>query len=240
MDQLLDIQALIASIPRILTRLPVTVGVTFASMFVASLLGLFTALIKVYRIPILKSLTAFYVSFIRGTPLLVQLYLMYYGVPRFFDYLHQAYGLFGHINFNVISPAMFAIAAFSVNLGAYLSESIRAAIETVDRGQFEAAISIGMTKSQLMRKVVLPQALLAILPNYGNTLISTIKDTSLIFMISVIDIMGEAQIIGARNMKFFEVYIAVSLIYWATCIILAKILQILEKKAGVYERKAVD
>jgi L-cystine transport system permease protein len=240
MDQLLDLSALAASIPRIATRLPVTVGVTFAAMIMASLLGLMTALVKVYRLPVLKTLAAFYVSFIRGTPLLVQLYLIYYGVPRLFDYLHHAYGWFGHINFNVISPVMFAIAAFSVNLGAYLSESIRAAIETVDRGQFEAAISIGMTRNQLMRKVVFPQAIVAILPNYGNTLISTIKDTSLIFMISVVDIMGEAQIIGARNLKFFEVYIAVSLIYWATCIILARILRFLEIKAGAYERKAEE
>jgi L-cystine transport system permease protein len=130
--------------------------------------------------------------------------------------------------------------ALAVNLGAYLYENFRAAIETVDRGQFEAAISIGMTRGQLMRKVVLPQALLAILPNYGNTLISTVKDTSLIFMISVVDIMGEAQIIGARTMKFFEVYIAASLIYWGTCLALAKALAYLEAKAGVFQRKAVE
>jgi L-cystine transport system permease protein len=228
------------SIPRILGRLPVTVGVTFAAMLAASVLGLATALIKIYRVPILGALAAFYVSFIRGTPLLVQLYLMYYGVPRVFDHFNRAYGWFGELNFNVIPPAAFAIGAFAVNLGAYLSESFRAAIETVDRGQFEAAISIGMTRGQLMRKVVLPQALLAILPNYGNTLISTVKDTSLIFMISVVDIMGEAQIIGARTMKFFEVYIAVSLIYWVTCLTLAKILSILEAKAGVFQRRAVE
>jgi L-cystine transport system permease protein len=209
-------------------------------MIIATIIGLTIALIKVYRIPVLRHFAGFYVSFIRGTPLLVQLYLVYYGVPRFFDYLYQAYGWFGQINFNMIPPIAFAIGAFAVNLGAYLSESIRSAIETVDRGQFEAGYSIGLSRGQLMRKVVLPQALLAVLPNYGNTLISTVKDTSLIFMISVVDIMGQSQIIGARTLKFFEVYIAVSIIYWITCLVLAKLLTMLETRAKAYQRGAVE
>jgi L-cystine transport system permease protein len=226
--------------PKILSRLPVTLGVTFGAMLVSTAIGLTIALIKVYKVPVIRHMAGFYVSFIRGTPLLVQLYLVYYGVPRFFDYLYRAHGWFGQINFNLIPPVAFAVGAFAVNLGAYLSETIRSAIETVDRGQFEAGISIGLTRGQLMRKVILPQALLGVLPNYGNTLISTVKDTSLIFMISVVDIMGQSQIIGARTLKFFEVYISVSIIYWLTCILLARILSELEKKARVYERKLVE
>jgi L-cystine transport system permease protein len=212
-------------------------GVTFAAMFIATVIGLLAALIKIYKVPVLRYIAGFYVSFIRGTPLLVQLYLIYYGVPKTVDFLNQNYGWFGHVNFNIISPAYYAIGAFSVNLGAYLSETMRSAIEAVDRGQFEAAISIGMSQPQLMAKVVLPQALLVALPNYGNTFISTVKDTSLIFMISVVDMMGQAQIIGARTVKFFEVYIVVSFLYWGICILLEKTLAILEKRLNVYERR---
>jgi L-cystine transport system permease protein len=235
----LDLKAMLASVPRILSRLPVTMGVTITAMFIASAVGLVAALVRIYKVPILKYIAGFYVSFIRGTPLLVQLYLIYYGVPKTVDFLNKSYGWFEHINFNIIPPAYYAIAAFSVNLGAYLSETMRAAIEAVDRGQFEAAISIGMNQPQLMIKVVLPQALLRALPNYGNTFIATVKDTSLIFMISVVDMMGEAQIIGARTVKFFEVYITVSILYWCVCFLLEKGLFILEKRLSVYERRIV-
>jgi L-cystine transport system permease protein len=129
--------------------------------------------------------------------------------------------------------------AFSVNLGAYLSETIRSSIEAVDRGQFEAANSIGMSQAQIMLKIVLPQALIVAIPNLGNTLISTVKDTSLIFMIGIVDIMGEAKIIGARGLAFFEIYIAVSIIYWFICIILEKCLNLLEKRSRIFERSVV-
>ncbi|WP_214658953.1 amino acid ABC transporter permease [Candidatus Formimonas warabiya] len=235
-----DVRAMFESIPQIVQYLPTTIGVTFIAMFIATMIGLFTALIRIYRVPVLKRIAGFYVSFIRGTPLLVQLYLTYYGAPKVLDLLKVKYGLFENTDVNVIPPVYYAVMAFAVNLGAYLSETIRSAIESVDRGQFEAANSIGMSQTQVLLKIVLPQALLVALPNFGNTLIGTIKDTSLVFMISVVDVMGKAQIIGARTLNFFEVYIAVSLIYWATCIILEKCLNLLEKRLKISERSCVE
>ncbi|UZQ49493.1 amino acid ABC transporter permease [Clostridium kluyveri] len=239
MNYFFDTRFMFESIPKIIQYLPITLEIAVASMVIAIIIGIFTALIKIYKIPVLKQISWIYVSFIRGTPLLVQLYITYYGIPKVLNLFQSQYGLFINVDINTISTTYYALFAFSINLGAYLSETIRSAIESVDIGQFEAAESIGMNHIQLMLKIVLPQAALVALPNLGNTLISTVKDTSLIFMISIIDVMGEAQIIGARTLRFFEVYIAVSLIYWITCVLLERCFYLLEKRLRVYERSIV-
>lgn len=234
MDRLISIDFLIESLKNIIVYLPITLELTFISMLIGLIIGFFTALTRIYNISGLKQLSVFYISFVRGTPLLVQLYLAYYGAPRILHILQVDYGMLQSININNIPPEIIAVISFSINLGAYLSETIRSSIESVDYGQFEAANSIGLSRTQTMFKIILPQAISTALPNIGNTLISTVKDTSLVFTITVIDVMGEAKILGARGLSYFEVYIAVSLIYWATCIILEKILILYEK----YTRKA--
>src|SRR5690606_11176422 len=172
-------------------------------------IGMAAALIKIYKVPVLNVISSIYVSFIRGTPLLVQIYLVFYGIRKIIYFLQREYGWLMSADVNSIPPEVYALLAFSINLGAYLSETIRSAIESVDRGQFEAAKAIGMTPTQMMLKIIFPQALSVAIPNLGNMFISTIKDTSLVFMIGVIDIMGEAKILGSRGLAFFEVYIAV-------------------------------
>ncbi|WP_066059541.1 amino acid ABC transporter permease [Robertmurraya korlensis] len=236
MDNLLDISFLIESFPIIVARLPITVGIAVGSMILSLFIGLATALIKIYQVPVLKTISSFYVSFIRGTPLLVQIYLVFYGIPKVIYYLQTEYGWLLNIDVNIIAPEIYALLAFSINLGAYLSETIRSAIESVDRGQFEAAKAIGMSPTQMMLKIIFPQALAVAIPNLGNMFISTIKDTSLVFIIGVIDIMGQAKILGSRGLAFFEVYIAVSIVYWILCIIVERLLVKIEKRARRYER----
>lgn len=238
--KIIDLEFLISSLKDIIVYLPVTLELTFISMALGLILGLFTALARIYKITVLKQIAAFYVSFTRGTPLLVQLYLAYYGMPRILHVLQVQYDMFHNVNVNNISPGIIAVIAFSLNLGAYLSETIRSAIEGIDRGQFEAAYSIGMSQTQIMLKIVLPQALVTAIPNIGNTLISTVKDTSLVFTITVVDVMAEAKILGARGLSYFEVYIAVSIIYWITCIILEKGLGLYEKHIRKSERGIVQ
>ena len=238
MEDLLDIQFIIESFPSIIAQLPITILIAVGSMVFGLLIGLVTALIAIYKVPVLKQISAFYVSFTRGTPLLVQLYVVYYGIPKIIYFLQKDYGWLQSVDVNIISPTIFALLAFSFNLGAYLSETIRSAIESVDPGQFEAAKSIGMSGSQMMIKIIFPQALAVAIPNFGNIFISTIKDTSLVFMIGVIDIMGQAKILGSRGLAFFEVYIGVAIIYWIVCIIVARLLVILEKRVRKYERSA--
>jgi L-cystine transport system permease protein len=239
MDKLFDFNFMIKSIPQLIAYIPVTIWLTVVSMLLGLIVGLFTALVRIYKVPIFKQLSVIYISFIRGTPLLVQLFLTYYGIPKFLFFFQNQYGWFQNVNINVIPPEVFAVLAFTSNLGAYLSETIRSAIESVDRGQFEAASSIGMTQTQIMIKIILPQALLVALPNIGNMMISTVKDTSLVFTIAITDIMGEAKVIGARALAYFEVYVGVSLIYWLICIVLERILILLENRLKKHERSVV-
>jgi L-cystine transport system permease protein len=239
MNKFIDFDFLIKSIKMIIVYLPLTLELTISSMLLGLIIGLFTALARIYKIAVLKQLSTLYISFTRGTPLLVQLYLVYYGVPRILFIFQTQYGLFQNVSVNGIPPEFIAVMAFAFNLGAYLSETIRSAIESVDRGQFEAASSIGMSQTQIMLKIVLPQATVAALPNIGNTLISTVKDTSLVFTITVIDVMAEAKIIGARGLNYFEVYIGVSLIYWITCMVIEKFLNLFERHLKKYERGVV-
>ncbi|MDZ5710655.1 amino acid ABC transporter permease [Jeotgalibacillus haloalkalitolerans] len=236
MENLLDISFIIESYPAILSRLPITIGIAVGSMVISLIIGLVTALIKIYKVPVLSVITSIYVSFIRGTPLLVQIYLVFYGIPKVIYYLQIEYGVLLSADVNSISPEVYALLAFSINLGAYLSETIRSAIESVDRGQFEAAKAIGMSPVQMMTKIIFPQALTVAIPNLGNMFISTIKDTSLVFIIGVVDVMGQAKILGSRGLAFFEVYIAVSIVYWILCIVVERLLVRLEKRARRYER----
>jgi L-cystine transport system permease protein len=240
MENLLDIHFLIESFPAIVARLPITIGIAVGSLIISLFIGLTTALIKIYRVPVLKTISSFYVSFVRGTPLLVQIYLVFYGIPKVIYFFQTEYGWVLNIDVNIIAPEVYALLAFSINLGAYLSETIRSAIESVDRGQFEAARAIGLSPTQMMLKIIFPQALSVAIPNLGNMFISTIKDTSLVFIIGVIDIMGQAKILGSRGLAFFEVYIAVSIIYWIICIIVERLLVIVEKRSRRYERGVVS
>jgi L-cystine transport system permease protein len=233
MKPLFDFQFMIAIIPDILQVVPVTLNITAVSMVLALFVGLTTALVRIYRVPLAKQLAALYISFTRGTPLLVQIYLAYYGIPKVLEYLQLNYGW--NLNVNGIPAIVFIYFAFTLNVGAYLSETIRASIEAIDKGQMEAALSIGMTRLQGMRRIILPQAVAIALPSFGNTFISLIKDTSLAFMISVVEMMGQAKILGARGLQFFEVYIVVALIYWGICILVERVVAVLETRAKRFE-----
>jgi His/Glu/Gln/Arg/opine family amino acid ABC transporter permease subunit len=232
-EPLLDYDFMLAVLPELLRALPVTLKITGVSLVLALLVGLVTALVRIYAVPVLRQLAVVYVSFIRGTPLLVQIYLAYYGLPKVLDHLQTSRGW--TLDVSGIPPIAFIYFAFTLNVGAYSSETIRAAIQAVDRGQMEAALSIGMTTWQGMRRIVLPQALSVALPSFGNTAISLIKDTSLAFLISVVELMGQAKILGARGLQFFEVYIVAALVYWAICLVVERLVAALEKRVRRYE-----
>lgn len=216
MGSLFDLKYMLSSFPQILKYAPVTLMVAVGSMALGLIIGLVTALIKLYRVPVLRWIAAIYVSFTRGTPLLVQLYLAYYGLPKFLAFMGDKFSW--SIQVGGIPTIVYVYVAFSLNVGAYLSESVRSAIESVDKGQYEAAYSVGMGRLQTMFRIILPQALTVALPNFGNTFISLMKDTSLAFVIAFVEIMGQAKIVGARSLRFFEVYIDSALIYWGLCL----------------------
>jgi L-cystine transport system permease protein len=207
--------------------------------FLGVLLGLFIAIVRVYKIPALRWVATLYVSFVRGTPVLVQLYLVFYGGPWLILKISSSLGL-GSFDPNEISPAFFALLTFTLNSAGYLSETLRSAIESIDRGQIEAARSIGMRESHIMAKIVLPQVALNALPNLGNSLISMVKDTSLAFSVMVIDVMGQAKLIGSTTLRYLEIYISVSIIYWGLCILLECAFGAVEKKMRVTRRSLAE
>lgn len=218
-------------LPTILEKLPITLLMTLISMIIGLVLGFLIALIKIYDIPVLKQLASIFVSFMRGTPQLVQLFLAYYGFPLIVAWLNQQINT--NINVNNIPALLYVFIAFGLNEAAYNSETIRAAILSVDKSEIEAAKSIGLTNRQTMTRIILPSAMIVAIPNLGNSLISLLKGTSLAFTVTVIDIMGQARIIAGSNLRFFEAYIAVSLIYWLCCIVIENIVKWIEKKLNV-------
>lgn len=233
-QQFLNYEFMGRAVIEIIKFIPVTLKITVVSILIAVLIALLSALIRINKIPVLNKITGFYISFVRGTPLLVQIYLSYYGLPKLLDYINLRYGT--EIDISSISAISYVYIAFSLNVGAYLSETFRAAILSVDKGQWEAALAVGMTKTKAFVRIILPQAFVIALPNLGNTVISLVKDTSLAFIISVVEMMGQAKIIGAQGLNFFEVYIVVALLYWIICIIIERAVNLWEKKLRVFER----
>jgi L-cystine transport system permease protein len=234
--KLFDFSFLAHNMPELLRHLPVTVFIAVFSYVISIVLGLIVALIKIYHVPVLKYFASVYISAIRGTPMLVQLFVICYGIPKVMYVLKLEYGIFSSYNPNAIAPIYYAIIAFTVNMGAYMAESIRAALQAVGIDQIEAAQSVGMTYWQLMSRIVIPQAFNIAIPILGSNLIGTVLDTSFVFTIGIVDIMGQARIIGSRSTSYIEVYVAVALIYWIICIILERLLRLLEKKAHRYQK----
>lgn len=238
MAKLFDIHLVFSNIPQILVYLPTTLLITLISAIFSFILGFIIALIKHKRIPILTPLCNFYVSFMRGTPLLVQLYLTFYGIPILLQYINY----YQHTNYstNSIPPMLFVIIAFSLNEAAYSSESIRAGLEAVDKGEQEAALAMGMSPLQTFWRITLPEALVIALPSLGNSLVGLIKGTSLAFTCAVIDITAGGKLLASRNFRYFESYVSVALIYWVLTIIISWLLKRLEKKLKADETKEVN
>jgi polar amino acid transport system permease protein len=231
MPNILDVGLIFTQIPTLLAYLPVTLFITFFSMLLGIILGLMIAIAKMNKIPILSPIATVFVSFIRGTPLLVQLYLSFYGIPILLRYINYFYG--SDYNINGIPPMLFVLIAFSFNEAAYNSETIRAALQSVNKGQIEAAQSLGMTYSQLLRRIVIPEAFIVALPNLGNAMIGLLKGTSLAFVCSVTEMTGRGKTLAGHSYRYFEVYISLALIYWVLTIIIELIVKYLEKRLTI-------
>ena len=164
--------------------------------------------------------------------------MAYYGLPLVIKAINASLGT--ELNVNGVPAIVYAFVAFSLNESAYFSENIRAAILSVDRKEIEAAKSVGMTGAQTMLRIVLPEAIVVAIPNLGNSIISLLKGTSLAYTVTIMDVMGAAKAVAGRNLRYFEVYIAVSLIYWACSLILEQLVRVIEKKTNILEKKVPD
>ncbi len=196
----------------------VTIPLTFISFTLALIIALLTAIVQIANIKGLKQIARLYVWIIRGTPLLVQLFVIFYGLPNL------------HITMNAF-PA--AILVFSLNTGAYASETIRAAIEAVPVGQSEAGECVGMNYVQIMTRIVLPQALKTAFPPLSNSLIGLLKDTSLATNITITEMFLVSQRIAARTYETFALYCEVAVVYLLFCTVLTKLQSLCEKKLKI-------
>lgn len=201
--QALDLEYMLGLVPVILGYVPLTIGMAIVAMICALVLGCFLAIERVARIPVLDQAVQVFISFFRGTPLLVQLFLFYYGLPQILPVLSGINGVTA------------AIIGLTLHFSAYMAESIRAAILGVDRSQWEAAQAVGMTQGQSMRRIVLPQAARVAAPTLVNYFIDMIKSTSLAFTLGVTEMMGATQKEAAGSFLYFEAFLVVAMMYWA-------------------------
>jgi cystine transport system permease protein len=205
--------------PIVLGGLTGTIPLALASFAIGLVLALAVALMRLSKNPVLSNIARFYVSVIRGTPLLVQLFVIFYGLPSI--------GV-------VIDPWPSAIVAFSLNVGGYAAEVIRAAILSVPKGQWEAAYTIGMSPATTLRRVILPQAARVSVPPLSNTFISLVKDTSLASLILVTELFRVSQEIASATFEFMLIYLEAALIYWLFCLVLSGGQSMLEKRLDRY------
>lgn len=212
-----------------------TLNLTIVTFIFACLIGLITALIKIYKIPVLYQISLVYVSFFRGTPLLVQILIFYYGLPTILNHYSTDYGW--NVDISKIPPIIYMYVVFSLCYGAYISEVMRSAVLSVDKGQHEAAYTIGMSGPKVLSRIVFPQALSNALPNLGNYFVDIVKGTSLAFTATVVEILASAKIIGARDYRYFESYLAAAVVYWVVCLIFEVLFRTVEKRSRKYERR---
>ena len=208
--------------PKVLVGLKTTLIIAITSMIIGLIIGLILAMIRVYKIPVIKQIAEVYISFFRGTPLLVQLFILYFGLPQIFPELKD------------MSAYLAAIIGIGLNSSAYIAEVLRSSIGAIDKGQMEACYSLGMTKAQGLTRIVLPQAFRIAIPPLGNVFIDNIKSSSLAFTLGVVEILAQAQMIAADSFKFFEPYVIAALIYWAVILFFTFLQGRLEKKLSVY------
>ncbi|SHO43318.1 amino acid ABC transporter permease [Anaerocolumna xylanovorans] len=217
--------------PQLLSRLHITLIITVLSLVIGLLLGTLIAAVRLFNIPVLKQITTVYISFIRGVPINIQLFIVYFGLPALLNPVFLRF----NIDLNMLDAFSFVVATYAFNSAAFLSVVVTAAIQGVDKGQLEGARSIGMTRGQMFMRVVFPQAFHIAIPEFGNTVISTLKDTSLAFTVGVVDMVGVISSIAARTRHSLEGYVGAAIIYFAFCIVLEKGFSALEKKLQVYK-----
>src|ERR671927_1136181 len=196
-----------------------TIPLTLASFAIGLALALLIALMRLSRNVVVSGVARFYVSVIRGTPLLVQLFVIFYGLPSL--------GV-------KLDPWPSAIIAFSLNVGGYAAEVVRAAILSVPKGQWEAGYTIGMSRRLTLRRIILPQAARVSVPPLSNTFISLVKDTSLASLILVTELFRQTQEIAAFSGEFMILYLEAALVYWVVCLVLAGIQHRVEKRLDRY------
>ncbi|WP_024622377.1 amino acid ABC transporter permease [Metaclostridioides mangenotii] len=215
-----DFNFMIKLIPTMLKYSGVTLKLSILAVFFGLMIAFIIALLTVAKTPVLSTFFKLYISFFRGTPLIAQLFCLYFGVIPIIR--------------NIIQVDSFhaALIILSLASSAYMAESLRAAILSINKGQMEAANSIGMTYIQSMFYIILPQAIKVAIPTLFSSFINIVKDTSLVFAIGVKEMMAQAQLEGSSGYRYLEAYVCVLLVYWGITAIMGKFQKHLEIRLG--------
>lgn len=207
------------NIPILLQGAVITIQITVMAVGCGFFIGMIAALVNLSRFKIVRLLVKCYVELFRGTPLLVQIFMIYFALPMVIG--------------QSINPYVAAVTACSINSGAYVSEIFRAGIQSIDKGQMEAGRSLGFTWAQTMRYIVMPQAFKAIIPPLGNEFIAMMKDTSLVSVIGFEELTRRGQLIIARTYGSFEIWTAVAIIYLIMTLSISQLVAFLERRYNI-------
>ncbi len=227
-----NVSAVLESFAAAISGIGVTLEISVITLIVSIPLGFLLALVRHYKVPVFRQLIALLVSFIRGVPVIIQIFIVYYVLPRVLTATFTAHG----INFNVyeMSPMVYAFVVFIISTMAVLSEVFRSALAALNKGQLEAAHAIGMTTVQAYRRILIPQIVTTALPNIGNTTLILLKNTSLVYYFGVLDITAKARLVAADGFHYFEAYFAIFVVYLVLCILTDYLFRIAEKRIRKY------
>jgi L-cystine transport system permease protein len=226
MGQFFSLERAIDAFPKLLQSLNVTFEIVAVATCLGLVFGVGIAMIRLFRLPVLYQLSSVYISFMRGTPIIIQLYVVYYGLPML------TMGLFG-LNINNWDKIFFVTTAFVLNEAAFMGEIIRGSILAVPAAQVEAGYSVGLSYFQTFIHVILPQAARAGLPNFAVDLVALFQGTSLAFLLGAVDIVGRARIIGGNTMHVFDPYVAAAVIFIVISVLLEFIFEWIQKRGDV-------
>ena len=215
-----DVIYFLEEFPRLVVKVPFTFLLGCVAFVLAFFLGIVLVLTKSSRWAILRQLTRLYVSYFRSTPYITQLFILYFGLPQVIPPLRE------------MTAETALILSIAMNSSAFISEILRGALLSVDKGQMEAALSVGLSKLRALREIIFPQAFVAALPSLGNSFINMLKSTSMGFTIGVVELLSKAKIGSASSYRYLESYVAVGLIYWAMMLVISFAQKRLEKRCG--------
>lgn len=219
----------------ILGGIPVALEVVAVALIISFPLGFIMALARNKKIPVLNQFLTLFVSFMRGTPLVVQIFIVYSGGPRllhaFVQQMDWNFDVFG------VNPIYYAYAVFGLNSSAFMCEVFRSALSSVGKEQMEASVSVGLTPGQAYRRIIIPQAMVCAVPNICNNTLKLFKNTSLVYIMSVMDITGRAKYAAGSGYNYIETYTIIFAIYVVICLIMEKGFAVFENWLKVYKCK---
>lgn len=237
MDMSFDFEFMLVALKAALKYTPNTLILAVVPLIMGLFFGTLIAIARLFNIRFLSNILQGLVVLVKGIPMVLLLLMVFFGVIQGFDTLSD------HFHWKLkskdIDLMLVAIIALSISAIAYLSEAIRGALLSVNKGQYEAAYSIGLTRTQTLKRIIIPQAFPVAIPMICSNFIGLVKASSLAFMISVTDLMNGALITATANYKFLEAYIAAAVVYWVLCMMIEKGSSILERKFNIYSKGGV-